>query len=66
MQARVGPRELVIDALARHPEPAACLFELFAARFSGRADTAALRQRVLESLDTVEALRDDVTLRALL
>ncbi|TMD15221.1 MAG: NAD-glutamate dehydrogenase, partial [Chloroflexi bacterium] len=66
VQARVGARGLVIDALARHPEPAACLFEFFAARFSGRADAAALRQRALESLDGVETLRDDVTLRALL
>src|SRR5439155_6263878 len=58
VQARVGPRELVIDALARHPEPAACRFEPFASRFSGRADTAGLRPRVLESLATVEARRD--------
>jgi len=64
-QGGVGPRGLVIDALARHPEAAASLFECFAARFSGRADTAPLRQRFLESLDTVESLRDDVTLRAL-
>src|SRR5437762_568407 len=63
-QGGVGPRGLVIDALARHPEAAASLFECFAARFSGRADTAPLRQRFLESLDTVESLRDDVTLRA--
>src|SRR5207249_361358 len=58
-------RGLVIDALARHPDAAAPLFECFAARFSGRADTAPLRQRFLESLETVESLRDDVTLRAL-
>src|SRR5207244_3799829 len=49
-QGGVGPRGLVIDALARHPEAAASLFECFAARFSGRADTAPLRQRFLESL----------------
>src|SRR5439155_1060970 len=45
VQAGLGPRSQVIDALVRHPEPAAALFDCFAARFSGRADGTDLRRR---------------------
>ena len=66
VQAGLGPRSQVIDALVRHPEPAAALFDCFAGRFSGRADGTDLRRRFLESLETVATLRDDTILRALL
>src|SRR5439155_860406 len=57
-----------IAALADHPEPARLLFARFAARFQPDAaaeDPAALRQRFVESLDGVQALREDLLLRAL-
>src|SRR5438552_2262803 len=66
VQAGLGPRSQVIDALVRHPEPAAALFDCFTGRFSGRADGTDLRRRFLESLETVATLRDDTILRALL
>jgi len=66
VQAGVGARVQVIDALARHPEPAARLFDCFTARFSGGGDGTELRRRFLESLEKVASLREDTILRALL
>src|SRR5207244_11977675 len=66
VQAGLGPRSQVIDALVRHAEPAAALFDCFAARFSGRAAGTDLRRRFLDRLETVATPRHHTPLRALL
>jgi len=68
VQVGLATRAAAIAALADHPEPARLLFARFAARFQPDAaaeDPAALRQRFVESLDGVQALREDLLLRAL-
>src|SRR5207245_1384310 len=68
VQVGLATRPATLDALADHPEPARLLFARFAARFRPDAaaeDPAALRQRFVASLDGVQALREDLLLRAL-
>src|SRR5437762_2147763 len=67
-QVGLATRPAAIAALAEHPEPARLLFARFAARFApegAAGDPAALRRRFVESLDAVQALREDLLLRAL-
>src|SRR5438445_306914 len=68
VQVGLATRPAALAALADHPEPARLLFARFAARFRldvAQDDPAALRQRFVASLDAVQALREDLLLRAL-
>src|SRR3989475_458111 len=68
VQVGLATRGAAIASLADPPQPARLLFARFAARFRPDAateDPAALRRRFVESLDGVQALRDDLLLRAL-
>src|SRR5438552_591571 len=68
VQVGLATRPAALAALAEHPEPARLLFARFAARFrldAAAEDPAALRQRFVASLDGVQALREDLLLRAL-
>ena len=68
-QIGLAARAVAIEVLAAHPETARALFECFASRFrpgGGAGDGAAPRQRFLQSLDEVQALREDLLLRGLL
>jgi len=68
VQVGLATRPAALAALAEHPEPARLLFARFAARFrldAADEDPAALRQRFVASLDGVQALREDLLLRAL-
>ena len=68
VQVGLATRPAALAALAEHPEPARLLFARFAARFgldAATEDPAALRQRFVASLDGVQALREDLLLRAL-
>jgi glutamate dehydrogenase len=70
-QAGLAPKAMIVATLASHPEPARLLYGCFAARFGGRADAtpgdaAAVRREFVASLESVQSLRQDLLLRALL
>jgi len=73
-QAQMAARELLIDALVNHPEPAALLFEAFRTKFDPALLAVArerlplmppIEARFFASLDAVESVQDDRILRAL-
>ncbi len=69
VQAGLAPRPVVLGILAEQAEPARLLFECFAARLGpsgGALAASTVRERFLSSLETVQLLRDDLLLRALL
>jgi glutamate dehydrogenase len=67
-QLGLATRPALTTVLAAHPEPARRLFACFAARLrpGDGGEPGAVRRQFLESLDTVESLREDRLLRALL
>ena len=69
VQAALAPRPVVLGVLADQAEPARLLFECFAARLDPAKSlpaAATVRERFLASLESVQLLRDDLLLRALL
>ncbi|MGH7545503.1 MAG: NAD-glutamate dehydrogenase domain-containing protein, partial [Gemmatimonadota bacterium] len=67
----VGSRKALVDALTNHPRSARLLYEIFRARFDPQlegdrdATVARLNESFAESLDEVDSIADDRTLRRL-